>query len=447
MSIDNLKSKIHSYSQKHLRAESELAGCSFNFSDQKIPKEFYSDFMQLARTQKIYEKFRATYKGELVNVTEGRSVTHFKYRMPSISGEYEYHQKKLFSISKKIREAGYEKVVFFGIGGSQLGPAFVGEALVDNFYDKACLITGSDPDEFADKLAGVNLDKACFIVASKSFSTLETLNSFEKVTHKKFLSSTYAVTAAPRLAEDYGIHKDNIISFDINVGGRFSIWSPISILLSILLGEDAYKEFLGGGHSADLELLENEYESLIFKLSCQDIFHNNILGNQTSVLLNYDWKLRNFSRYAQQLEMESNGKSVDIKGNESQVDTNPIIWGGYGPESQHSFYQLLYQGTKDFNIYLIAQKNAKKLNYMQFLGQKQSLVEGTEQNLESFRQTKIRRLTSVVLNEISPKSVGALMAIWENKTILNSLIWNINAFDQWGVELGKLNTKKFSGES
>ena len=145
--------------------------------------------------------------------------------------------------------------------------------------------------------------------------------------------------------------------------------------------------------------------------------------------------------------MESNGKSVDIKGNESMVDTNSIIWGGYGPESQHSFYQLLYQGTKDFNIYLIAQKNPEKLNYMQFLGQKQSLVEGADQNLESFRQTKIRRLTSVVLNQISPRSVGALMAIWENKTILNSLIWNINAFDQWGVELGKLNTKKFSGEN
>ena len=161
-------------------------------------------------------------------------------------------------------------------------------------------------------------------------------------------------------------------------------------------------------------------------------------------MLNYDWKLRNFSRYAQQLEMESNGKSVDIKGNESLVDTNPIIWGGYGPESQHSFYQLLYQGTKDFNVYLIAQKNAEKLNYMQFLGQKQSLVEGTDQNLESYRQTKIRRLTSVVLNHVSPRSVGALMAIWENKTIINSLIWNINAFDQWGVELGKLNTKKAS---
>ena len=447
MSVDNLKSKIDGYSQNHLRAESELAGCSFNFNDQKIPEEFYADFIQLARTQKIHEKFTGTYKGEFVNVTEGRSVTHFKYRMPSISGEYEHHQKKLFSISKKIREAGYEKVVFFGIGGSQLGPAFVGEALVDNFYDKACLITGSDPDEFADKLAGVNLDKSCFIVASKSFSTLETLNSFERVTNKKFLSNTYAVTAVPKLAEDYGIHKDNIISFDINVGGRFSIWSPISILLSIFLGEEAYKEFLGGGHLADLELLENEYESLIFKLSCQDIFHNNILGNQTSVLLNYDWKLRNFSRYAQQLEMESNGKSVDINGNEILVDTNPIIWGGYGPESQHSFYQLLYQGTKDFNIYLIAQRNPEKLNYMQFLGQKQSLVEGADQKLESYRQTKIRRLTSVVLNEISPKSVGALMAIWENKTILNSLIWNINAFDQWGVELGKLNTKKFSGES
>lgn len=447
MSIENLRTKFDKYPQKYLEHKSELAGCTFVFTDQKIPEEFYADFIQLARAQKIHEKFTGIYNGDVVNVTEGRSVTHFKYRMPSISDEYERHQKKLFSISKKIRETGYEKVVFFGIGGSQLGPAFVGEALVNNFYDKACLITGSDPDEYADKLAGVNLDKCCFIVASKSFSTLETLNSFEEVTNKKFLSNTYAVTAAPRLAEDYGIHKDNIISFDINVGGRFSIWSPISILLSIFLGEDAYKEFLEGGHLADLELLENEYESIIMKLSCQDIFHNNILSNQTSVLLNYDWKLRNFSRYAQQLEMESNGKSVDIKGNESLVDTNPIIWGGYGPESQHSFYQLLYQGTKDFNIYLIAQINSTKLNYLQFLGQQQSLVEGTDKELESYRQTKIRRLTTVLLDQISPRTVGALMAIWENKTILNSLIWNINAFDQWGVELGKLNTKKFSGES
>ncbi|MDA0900300.1 MAG: hypothetical protein O3B35_04655 [Proteobacteria bacterium] len=447
MNLNDLRANIDAYSQNYLKSEGKLAGCNFDFKDQKIPEEFYSDFIQLAKTQKIHEQFSGIYKGDVVNVTEGRSVTHFNYRMPSISGDYEHHQKKLISISKKIREAGYEKIVFFGIGGSQLGPAFVGEALVDNFYDKACLITGSDPDEFTDKLEGVDLNKSCFIVASKSFSTLETLNSFEKVTNKKFLSNTYAVTAAPRLAEDYGIHKDNIVSFDINVGGRFSIWSPISILLSIFLGEDAYKEFLGGGHLIDLELLENKYKSLVFNLSCQDIFHNNILGNQTSVLLNYDWKLRNFSRYAQQLEMESNGKSVDINGNESLMDTNSIIWGGYGPESQHSFYQLLYQGTKDFNIYLIAQKNAEKLNYMQFLGQKQSLVEGADKDLESYRQTKIRRLTSVVLDQISPRSVGALMAIWENKTILNSLIWNINAFDQWGVELGKLNTKKFSGES
>ncbi|MBL6820090.1 MAG: hypothetical protein ISQ61_02450 [SAR86 cluster bacterium] len=447
MNLNDFRANIDAYSQNYLKFEGKLVGCNFDFKDQKIPEEFYSDFIQLAKTQKIHEKFSGIYKGDVVNVTEGRSVTHFNYRMPSISGDYEHHQKKLISISKKIREAGYEKIVFFGIGGSQLGPAFVGEALVDNFYDKACLITGSDPDEFTDKLEGVDLNKSCFIVASKSFSTLETLNSFEKVTNKKFLSNTYAVTAAPRLAEDYGIYKDNIVSFDINVGGRFSIWSPISILLSIFLGEEAYKEFLAGGHLIDLELLENKYKSLVFNLSCQDIFHNNILGNQTSVLLNYDWKLRNFSRYAQQLEMESNGKSVDINGNESLMDTNSIIWGGYGPESQHSFYQLLYQGTKDFNIYLIAQKNAEKLNYMQFLGQRQSLVEGADKDLESYRQTKIRRLTSVVLDQISPRSVGALMAIWENKTILNSLIWNINAFDQWGVELGKLNTKKFSGES
>lgn len=126
MSIENLRTKFDKYPQKYLEHKSELAGCTFVFTDQKIPEEFYADFIQLARAQKIHEKFTGIYNGDVVNVTEGRSVTHFKYRMPSISDEYERHQKKLFSISKKIRETGYEKVVFFGIGGSQLGPAFVG---------------------------------------------------------------------------------------------------------------------------------------------------------------------------------------------------------------------------------------------------------------------------------------------------------------------------------
>ena len=177
-------------------------------------------------------------------------------------------------------------------------------------------------------------------------------------------------------------------------------------------------------------------------MSCQDIYNNNILENQTSLILNYDWRLRNFSKYVQQLEMESNGKSVDKNGHQLKIQTCPIVWGGYGPESQHSFYQMIYQGTKDFNLYLLSSSSGS-LNVKQFNGQSDSLIKGTAIDIEECKQTKKRNPTLITIDNISPSTVGALMATWENKTILNSIFWNINAFDQWGVELGKENTKKY----
>ena len=193
---------------------------------------------------------------------------------------------------------------------------------------------------------------------------------------------------------------------------------------------------------ADHDLLENKTLSPSFMLSCQDIYNNNILKNQTTLILNYDWKLRSFSKYAQQLEMESNGKSIDQNNQAINIDTCPIIWGGYGPESQHSFYQMVYQGTKDFNINMIASLS-ESLNFYQFKGQSESLIAGSEKEIEKYKLTNYRTPTLITIEEISPLSIGVLMATWENKAILNSLFWNINAFDQWGVELGKINTQKY----
>ena len=179
-------------------------------------------------------------------------------------------------------------------------------------------------------------------------------------------------------------------------------------------------------------------------MCAQDIMHNNILDNQTSAILAYDWPLRGFYKYAQQLEMESNGKQVDQNGERVDYQTNSIIWGGYGPVSQHSFYQQIFQGTKDMNLYFIASRaEENKLNTAQYFGQTQSLLEGTETEKTPYKQTNRRRFTTLEMEKISPRTMGNLIATWENKTILNSLIWKINAFDQWGVELGKANTKKY----
>jgi glucose-6-phosphate isomerase len=214
----------------------------------------------------------------------------------------------------------------------------------------------------------------------------------------------------------------------------------------IQAGRKVTEEFYHGGFEADQNILESvslEGVASIF-LSAQDIMHNNVLNNETTAILSYDWPMRNFYKFAQQLEMESNGKQVTQEGEKVGYQTNPIIWGGYGPESQHSFYQQIFQGTKDMNLYFLAAvNNEKQLNTAQYFGQAQSLVEGTTENEILYKQVNKRRFTTIELSEINARTLGNLIATWENKTILNSLIWNINAFDQWGVELGKTNTKKY----
>ena len=420
----------------------KIHGINFDLSNHKIPKKFHEDFEKLAQENRIFEKFQGIYDGEKANRTENKSVTHFEYRRKDPHKKFKDEADLMLQKADQISKKSFDKIIFFGIGGSQLGPLLLGEALISNFHEKVVMITGSDPEEFSEKTSNLNLEKCIFLVASKSFSTVETINSFEAVTNKNFLKSTYAITSNVDGALDYGILQENIIPFDRSTGGRFSCWSPISILLAILEGEKKYKSFLEGGMKADHDLLENKTLSPSFMLSCQDIYNNNILKNQTTLILNYDWKLRSFSKYAQQLEMESNGKSIDQNNQAINIDTCPIIWGGYGPESQHSFYQMVYQGTKDFNINIIASLS-ESLNFYQFKGQSESLIAGSEKEIEKYKLTNYRTPTLITIEEISPLSIGVLMATWENKAILNSLFWNINAFDQWGVELGKINTQKY----
>ena len=260
------------------------------------------------------------------------------------------------------------------------------------------------------------------------------------------MQNTYAITSNIAGAEDLGISRKNILTFSEATGGRFSIWSPINLLFLIQLGEQSIEQFYLGGREADESLLNArtlDTPASVY-MSAQDILHNNILDNETTAILAYDWPLRSFYKYAQQLEMESNGKRVDQNGNNIDYQTNPIVWGGYGPVSQHSFYQQIFQGTKDMNLYFLASKeNEKKLNTAQYQGQTDSLSEGTKANVPPHKQVSTRRFTTIEMESISPRTVGNLIATWENKTILNSLLWNVNAFDQWGVELGKVNTKKY----
>ena len=213
------------------------------------------------------------------------------------------------------------------------------------------------------------------------------------------------------------------------------------MVLCLSEGEKGFNDFLLGGYLLDKDCLKNPENNPAFQLSIQDIIFNNLLDAQTTLLVNYDYRLRNFVKFAQQVEMESNGKSIDRSDKKVEYQTGSIIWGGYGPESQHSFFQHIFQGTKDMNKYFICSKS-DKLNFKQMTAQIESLVEGNEEEKDIHKRTNISSATKVELKDLSPYTIGQLISLWENKTIFNSIFWNTNAFDQWGVELGKINTQK-----
>ena len=426
----------------------KIGGLTIDFSAQRFSQEYLDSFLGHIEQEKIIERFSSIYLGEQANTTEKKAADHFSYRKKDISRDQKVleEQERMSKVSDQINKRNHEAIIFFGIGGSQLGPELIQQTLCYGSNQKIIFITGSDPKEIENKTKGLCLEECAFILASKSFSTIETLRSYEIVTKKEYMENTYAITSNKSGAEALGVPSKNILTFSKATGGRFSIWSPINLLFLIQMGKKAIQDFYLGGHEADENILSSGRLDDVgsIYMCAQDIMHNNILDNQTSAILAYDWPLRGFYKYAQQLEMESNGKQVDQNGERVDYQTNSIIWGGYGPVSQHSFYQQIFQGTKDMNLYFIASRaEENKLNTAQYFGQTQSLLEGTETEKTPYKQTNRRRFTTLEMEKISPRTMGNLIATWENKTILNSLIWKINAFDQWGVELGKANTKKY----
>ena len=388
-----------------------------------------------AKENDFIQKFKNVVIGEISNFTEKKSVTHFKYK-ERIEESFIADQTEIIALADKIKK-NYKRVFIFSIGGSNLGPALMNDIFKKDDFN-INFITGSDPDEYSNiKIQ----DSDALVISSKSFGTLETLSSYKELCGNDFFEQTYAVTADKIKAQDFGVHEKNIISFDSSTGGRFSIWSPINLALILLEGDQGYKDFLRGGKDMDAACLNSPENNPAFQLSAQDIIYNNILDVETTLVVNYDYKLRNFISFAQQVEMESNGKSIDYNNEKVDYQTGSIVWGGYGPESQHSFFQHVFQGTKQSNKYFICSKS-NKLNFKQMIAQIESLVHGNEDENDVHKKTNISGVTKIELKDLSPYSIGQLLSLWENKTIFNSIFWDTNAFDQWGVELGKINTQK-----
>ena len=447
----------YSYSNNNLEYKSSLR--RFNSKLFSLFESHYDDL-------KVSQSIQSLFNGDIVNETENQAALHHIYRDIYASSPNNFASSELIkscrlSIEKCIRLQqdliikGIKNIVTIGIGGSFEGPRLLIETLNSendrNF--KHIFLTGPDIVEFNETVKSLNQEDTFFIVSSKSFSTDETLQSMALskawLERKcKFEDHFIAITSQPDKAQNFGF-KENIIEFPNEIGGRYSMWSPISLPAILELGED-FKEFLIGGHEADNLLLnDDDYNDFIKLLSFSDIWYNNFDYKHTRVLLLYCWKMRFFSDYAQQLEMESIGKQANP--NSIFKNTGQVIFGGFGSTAQHSYFQLLHQGTASAcaDIFTIeSNKDSNKLLYAQSLAQSNLLANGPHKDLKSFEQVNGNIPTNLfILKELNPKTLGFLIATWEHRTYLTAKMLQINPFDQYGVAAGKIFAKKYLDEN
>jgi glucose-6-phosphate isomerase len=468
------------------RFATEAVGMYFDYSKNRITDETMRLLLQLAESSGLQERIDAMFMGEKINVTEQRAVLHVALRAPRdqsiiVDGENVVPQvhtvlDKMADFSNQVRSGAWKgytgkrmrTIVNIGIGGSDLGPHMAYEAL--KYYSDRGLVlrfvSNVDGNEFVESTRDLDPAETLFIVSSKTFTTQETLTNAhsarawcvqalgnEQAVAKHFV----AVSTNTEEVEKFGIDTKNMFEFWDWVGGRYSYDSAIGLSLMIAIGPERFREMLAGFHAMDEHFRTTPFErNLPVLLGLIGIWYNNFFGTQTVAILPYDHYLGFLSAYLQQLDMESNGKHVDLEGRKVDYQTGPIIWGQPGTNGQHAFYQLIHQGTKlipcDFiGFYqpLNKLKPHHDLLMANFFAQTEALAFGktaeevAADGVAAFqvphRTFEGNRPTNTILAErLTPETLGKLIALYEHKVFVQGTIWNINSFDQWGVELGKV---------
>ncbi len=405
--------------------------------------ELFQKFNKKAVNLGLNSKIEDLINGEVVNKTENQAAWHPRYRKEGpLSNNILYEH--IQGIRKRHKN-GKINILTIGIGGSYEGPKLLLESIKSpksrNEYNFQFL-TGSDMNEFIYKTSGLDPMMTIFIISSKSFTTDETIQMLKSaIDWSPNLNNFILITSNVKEAKKYGFNNKNIVSFDKEIGGRYSIWSPIAQIP--LLEKNSYDLFVKGGHCADEELINNEeYLRFIKQLSFSDIWLHNNKNKTIRVVLSYIWSLRSFPNYVQQLEMESLGKHRDSMS--EYAKTGQAIFGGYGPVAQHSYFQLLHQGTGDICADIISSKeDPKSLSYAQSRVQSKLLAHGTKDLKEKEKINANVPVNLFLLNKIDPFSIGYLIATWEHRTFITATMLKINPFDQFGVNAGKFYTKKY----
>ena len=435
----------------------------YEFLNDEFTNDLYQEFDLKGNKLGLDSKIEDLLSGEIVNFTENKAALHPKYRKNNgyIEEANQYQHMDVdelidnFNLNDDalnnfldINLHSAEAVVVIGIGGSYEGPKLLIESLGSEETQRQILfITGSDKTEFNEKLKNLNPKTTQFIVSSKSFTTDETIKTLKDAIHWSGDTNNFlAITANKVEAQKFNIK--NIAEFDDAIGGRYSIWSKISFPAYLCMpvnDKNSFINFCLGGSLADHYLSEvEEYKKFVKMLAYSDIWFHNVKEKTTRAILSYDWKLRSLPNYFQQLEMESLGKRPNK--NSEFKKTGQVIFGGYGPTAQHSYFQLLHQGTHNVCADIILNKNKSfgNLAYSQGITQAGLLSKGAEVLLRD--EEKINGNVPVnlfIFDGIDAKKLGFLIATWEHRVFITSVMLQINPFDQFGVNAGKIYTNKY----
>ena len=419
----------------------EAAGVRFDYSRQRLGALTLRLLAHLAAERGLAEWRDALLSGRRINSTEDRPAWHTALRAANPPPEVRETLSRMRALARRLREERrFTRIVNLGTGGSDLGPRLLADALADGRLDVR-FAANVDPRDLERALDGAEPAQTLVIVVSKTFTTQETMANAERA--KRWgAQHFYAVSANVDAAKRFGVAE--VLPMWDWVGGRYSVWSAVGFAAMCALGVEAFDEFLAGGHDVDEHFASAPIEHNIpVLMALIGVWNNNFLGAQTHAVLPYANALRLLPAYLQQLEMESNGKRVDRSGRTVDYATAPVLWGAEGTVSQHSFHQLLHQGTQvvpaDF-IDLGLEENLSA----NALAQADALAFGTnDPALPPYRQYPGNRPSSMLfLDGCTPRNLGRLIALYEHKVFVQGVIWNINSFDQWGVELGKQMAKE-----
>lgn len=493
-------------SERFARLSLQAPHVFIDYSKNRINQTTLDLLIKLAEESQLEKQRNSLFTGtdfnhQSLNNTEGRHVLHTVLRRPhadqskdliiddtNLSEEVRLCHQKMQSFLSRVHSGDYKgakgkainTLVSIGIGGSFLGPKMITDALAPYALEgfQCHYVANIDSTDLFHTLSNIDPDTTLFLIQSKSFTTLETLENANAVkAHLKTIGFSdsdisqhlAAVTSKEQVALDLGIAPDRIFPMWDWVGGRYSLWSAIGLPIAFLLGMDNFKQLLAGAHDMDEHFLNaplNENAPVL--LGLLSVWYQNYFKTSSHAILPYDQYLKTFPDHLQQVDMESNGKHVSRDGEALTYNTGPVIWGGIGCNGQHAYHQLLHQGTHlipaDFITCLKTHhpiENHHKHLFSNCLSQSKALMSGksTEEVLnelieQGMEKTQAQRLAphkenkgnhpsnTVILTELNPQSLGALTALYEHKTFVQGAVWGINSFDQWGVELGKVLGKE-----